>query len=47
MAGGGIQGGLVVGQNVEIDFEAVEHRHYVTDDQATILHQLGLDSHRL
>jgi hypothetical protein len=25
----------------------VEDRHYVTDVHATILHQLGLDSHKL
>jgi hypothetical protein len=25
----------------------VEHRHYVTDIHATVLHQLGLDSRRL
>ncbi len=26
---------------------AVEHRHYVTDIHATLLHQLGLDSRRM
>jgi hypothetical protein len=25
----------------------VDHRHYVTDVHATVLHQLGLDAHRL
>jgi hypothetical protein len=47
MAGGGIRGGVVHGATDEIGFHAVEHRHYVTDIHATVLHQLGLDSHRL
>jgi hypothetical protein len=47
LAGGGIRGGVVHGATDEIGFHAVEHRHYVTDIHATILHQLGLDSRRL
>jgi len=47
MAGGGIRGGQVHGATDELGFHAVEHRHYVTDIHATILKQLGLDSHRL
>ena len=47
LAGGGIQGGIVHGATDEIGFHAVEHRHYVTDIHATILHQLGLDSRLL
>jgi len=47
LAGGGIKGGVVHGATDEIGFHAVEKRHYVTDVHATILHQLGLDSHRL
>ncbi len=47
MAGGGIKGGCVHGATDEIGFHAVENRHYVTDVHATILHQLGLDSHKL
>ncbi len=47
MAGGGIQGGIVHGATDELGFHAVEHRHYVTDVHATVLHLLGLDSHRL
>jgi hypothetical protein len=47
MAGGGIQRGIVHGATDEIGFHAVEHRHYVTDVHATVLHQLGLDSRRL
>ena len=47
MAGGGIKGGHVHGATDELGFHAVEHRHYVTDIHATILKQLGLDSHKL
>lgn len=47
MAGGGLRGGVAHGATDEIGFHAVEDRHYVTDIHATILHQLGLDSHRL
>jgi hypothetical protein len=47
MAGGGIKGGVVHGATDELGFHAVEDRHYVTDIHATILKQLGLDSHRL
>jgi hypothetical protein len=47
LAGGGIKGGIVHGSTDELGFHAVEHPHYVTDVHATILHQLGLDSHRL
>lgn len=47
MAGGGIKGGMVHGSTDEIGFHAVEDPHYVTDVHATIVHQLGLDAHRL
>jgi hypothetical protein len=47
LAGGGIKGGVVHGATDEIGFHAVENRHYVTDIHATVLHQLGLDAHRL
>lgn len=47
LAGGGIKGGVVHGATDEIGFHAVEHRHYVTDIHATVLNQLGLDSHKL
>jgi len=46
-AGGGIKGGVAHGATDELGFHAVEHRHYVTDLHATILHQLGLHSHKL
>ena len=47
LAGGGIKGGLAYGATDELGFHAIEGRHYVTDLHATLLHQLGLDSHRL
>lgn len=47
MAGGGIKGGMVHGATDELGFNAVEHRHYVTDIHATVLHQLGLDPRKL
>jgi hypothetical protein len=47
MAGGGIKGGVVHGKTDELGFHAIEHRHYVTDIHATVLHQLGLDARRL
>ena len=46
-AGGGIKPGIVHGATDELGFHAVEHRHYVTDLHATVLHQLGLNSHQL
>ena len=47
LAGGGIRGGTIHGQTDEIGFHAVEHPHYVTDIHATLLHQLGLNPHRM
>ena len=47
MAGGGIQGGIVHGATDEIGFHTTENPHYVTDVHATLLHQLGLNSHRM
>jgi len=47
MAGGGVKAGIVHGSTDEIGFHAVEHRHYVTDIHATVLHQLGIDPKRL
>jgi uncharacterized protein (DUF1501 family) len=47
LAGGGIKGGVVDGATDDIGFHAVTDRHYVTDIHATVLHLLGIDSHRL
>jgi hypothetical protein len=47
LAGGGIKGGVTHGATDELGFHAVEDRHFVTDIHATVLRQLGLDSHLL
>jgi hypothetical protein len=47
MAGAGIKGGVAHGATDELGCHAVEHRHYVTDIHATVLHQFGLDPRRL
>lgn len=47
LAGGGIQGGQVVGATDAIGLRAVEKPYHFRDLHATILHQLGLDQHRL
>jgi hypothetical protein len=47
LAGGGIKGGVAHGVTDELGFHAVEHRHYVTDVHATVLHQLGLEAEKL
>lgn len=47
MAGGGIKAGVVHGATDDLGFHPVENPHYVTDIHATVLHQLGLDPHKL
>jgi hypothetical protein len=47
LAGAGLKKGVVHGATDELGFHAVEHRHYVTDVHATLLHLLGLDPSRL
>ena len=47
LAGAGLKPGHTHGLTDEVGFHAVEHRHYVTDVHATVLHQLGLDSRKL
>ena len=47
LAGGGIRGGVVHGATDEVGYKAVEDRHYISDLQATILHQIGLDASEL
>ncbi len=43
LAGGGIKGGVSVGQTDELGFSAESGRTHVHDLQATILHLLGID----
>lgn len=47
MAGGGVKGGTVVGATDDIGLHAVESPHHFRDIHATMLHQLGLDQHKL
>ena len=47
MAGGGIRGGQVVGATDAIGLRAIESPYHFRDIHTTILHQLGLDQHRL
>ena len=47
MAGGGIKGGISVGQTDELGSEAVENKFHVKHLHATILNQLGLDPNTL
>ena len=47
MAGGGVRGGQVVGATDEIGLRAIESPHHFRDIHATMLHQLGLDQHKL
>jgi uncharacterized protein (DUF1501 family) len=47
LAGGGIQGGQVIGKTDDIGLGVVEDPVHVHDLQATILHCLGMDHTRL
>jgi hypothetical protein len=47
MAGGGVQGGQVIGSTDEVGLRAVEDRLHVHDLHATILWLMGLDAMRL
>jgi uncharacterized protein (DUF1501 family) len=47
LAGAGVKGGTTYGATDEIGFHSAEDRRYVTDIHATVLHLLGLDSHKL
>lgn len=47
MAGGGVKGGVSVGQTDELGALAVENPYHVKHLHATILNQLGLDPNRL
>jgi len=47
LAGGGVNGGQVVGATDAIGLRAIEKPYHFRDLHATILHQLGLDQQRL
>ena len=46
-AGGGIQGGRVVGATDDIGLHAVQERHHFRDVHTTVLHKLGLSQDAL
>ena len=43
LSGGGVKGGTIEGATDEVGYKAVEKPHYISDLQATILRQVGLD----
>jgi hypothetical protein len=47
LAGGGIKGGVSVGETDELGSAAVRDRFHVKNLHATILNQLGFDPNRL
>src|SRR5262245_30227172 len=47
LAGGGIKGGVSVGETDELGSKAVKDRLHVKNLHATVLHQMGLDPNRL
>ena len=47
MAGGGVKPGIRYGATDPLGYNVVENKMHVHDLQATILHLLGLDPHRL
>jgi hypothetical protein len=47
LAGGGVKGGISVGQTDELGSAAVEEVFHVKHLHATVLHQMGLDPNRL
>jgi hypothetical protein len=47
LAGGGFRGGMTFGQTDEFGHKAVENVVTPNDYQATVLHQLGIDHHKL
>lgn len=47
LAGGGVNGGQIIGATDEVGYSAVERPVHPNDLHATILHALGLDQHAL
>ncbi|MBC7927914.1 MAG: DUF1501 domain-containing protein, partial [Bryobacteraceae bacterium] len=43
LSGGGVKGGVIEGSTDEVGYRAVENPHYISDLQATILQQIGLN----
>ena len=47
LAGGGIRGGLSIGETDDFSYNVVERPAHINDLNATILHCLGIDHQRL
>lgn len=47
LAGGGVKGGVVEGATDEVGYKAVDRPHYISDLQATILKQMGLNYQKM
>ena len=47
LAGGGVKGGITVGQTDDLGYTIVEDPVHINDLHATLLHLLGLDHERL
>ena len=43
LAGGGVKGGIVEGATDDVGYKAIDRPHYISDLQATILQQMGLN----
>ena len=46
MAGGGVKGGHIHGETTELGNAVARDKAHVSDIQATILHQMGIDPYR-
>ena len=47
LAGGGVKGGIIEGSTDEVGYKALESPHYISDLQATILQQMGLNHKKM
>lgn len=47
LAGGGVKGGVVEGSTDEVGYKAQENPHYISDLQATVLRQMGLNHKKM
>jgi hypothetical protein len=47
LAGGGIKGGVSIGETDELSSAAVSHRFHVKNLHATVLHEMGMDPDKL
>jgi hypothetical protein len=47
LAGGGVKRGVIEGATDEVGYKAMENPHYISDLQATVLRQLGLNHKKM